>query len=465
MIIRLIAALGALIASASANGLTEENRAFIEEAMADLGMVGFGIAYIGPDGAREAEGYGVAYEGGPAITPDTPFELGSVSKNFSALVMLQLADEGFASLDDPVRKYLPSFTLKGGKGGDITIRQLITHRSGISTLDGNRDHAITRRDQGVTAELVAGLSKVMPVAEPGEVLQYSNANYMTLQLVIETLTGNPLEEELEARIFAPLGMGNSGTVVTPPEGKAKPHRDFFGSVRESDLDMGRQGIAKGGVVASANDLATYVQAVASGDPRIVPRSMKAELVSPYGGGEVGYAMGWFVGPHEGRLLVGHDGLNPGFQAIAYVFPDTGELVVGAVNHSGSGSEAFLRAVAFRVIGRGEPDHRPDLFRKAQLWVPSLAALLVTSGFFLWAWRAVTAPKEAGPLGLILPTLVLGGLAYGAVVTIPAIGGASFSAAAAFYPDLGLALMMIASVSLLWAALRLGQQLLLRIKSG
>lgn len=465
MIIRLIAVLAALAATAAANGLTEENRAFIEEAMADLGIVGFGVAYIGPDGVKHAEGYGVAFKDGPAITADTPFELGSVSKNFSALVMLQLVDEGLASLDDPVRQHLPSFTLKGGKGGDITIRHLITHRSGISTLDGNRDHAITRRDEGVTAELVAGLSKVTPVSEPGAAYQYSNANYLTLQLLIETLTGNPLEDELNARIFTPLGMENSGTVVTPPEGKASPHRDFFGSVQESNLDMGRQGIAKGGVVASANDLATYVQAVASGDPRIVPPSMKADLFSPYGGGNAGYAMGWFVGQQGGRLVVGHDGLNPGFQGIAYLFPETGELIVGAVNHSGSGSEAFLRAVAFRVLDIGEPDHRPDLYRRAQLWIPSLAALLLTLGFVLWAWRAVTTPKETGPLGLILPTLMLGGLAYAAVVTIPAIGGASFSAAAAFYPDLGLALMVIASVSLLWGAMRLGQQLFLRIKAG
>ena len=146
---------------------------------------------------------------GTPVTTQTAFQSGSIIKSFVALVILQLAAEGKLHLDDPVVRHLPKFRTADITLSDrVTIDQLVTHRSGLSTLEGNSANTTNPTLSGPAAA-VAGLAGVRLSTEPGSNFQYSNANYAVLSHLIEILDNRKFEEVLTTRIFKPLGMTNS----------------------------------------------------------------------------------------------------------------------------------------------------------------------------------------------------------------------------------------------------------------
>ncbi|WP_017830672.1 serine hydrolase [Microbacterium sp. UCD-TDU] len=146
---------------------------------------------------------------GAAITPETRFRIGSMSKSMTATAIMLLVQDGSVELDDRVVDRLPEFTMADARYEQITIRQLLSHTSGLS-LQTNDEFALPapRTTRAVVAELRQGRL----VAEPGARFEYHNTNYSLAARIVEIVSGQPLDDFLRERLFVPLGMHDSLSV-------------------------------------------------------------------------------------------------------------------------------------------------------------------------------------------------------------------------------------------------------------
>ena len=199
-----------LITVSATNGQTPNSIEFneaafaarVEEMQSDTAVPGLAVAVMQDGVVLHLKGYGIAGPDGRPATAQTSFRTGSISKSFTALVILQLAAERKLDLDDPVVKHIPTFrTVDKAVSDRITIDHLVTHHSGLTTLAGNRHHAPADRDGEGPKDVVADLAFEELAADPGSIFQYSNANYVILTHLIELLDGQPFEQALASRIF------------------------------------------------------------------------------------------------------------------------------------------------------------------------------------------------------------------------------------------------------------------------
>ncbi|MEO8217709.1 MAG: serine hydrolase domain-containing protein [Acidobacteriota bacterium] len=157
-----------------------------------------------------AKGYGKAnFEWNIPNTPDTKFRLGSITKQFTSMVIMQLVQEGKIELDAPMSRYLPQY--RKDTGDRITIRNLLTHTSGIpnyTALPGFMTDV--SRDPYTTVDFIQKYASGDLEFEPGTKFNYSNSGYFLLGAIIEELTGKTYEQNVQERIFGLLGMTSSG---------------------------------------------------------------------------------------------------------------------------------------------------------------------------------------------------------------------------------------------------------------
>lgn len=183
---------------------------FIQTEMDAVRIPGLALAIVQGDEVIYQKGYGIADPSGRPVTPQTPFNIGSVSKAFTALTVMQLAEAGKLELDAPVQRYLPWFRLADEiASARITVLDLLNHTSGIPTAAGNdypdkhdtNDMALERR--------VRALSETKLDRPVGASFEYSNANYDILGLIVQTVSAQPYEAVVQQSVFAPLGMTHS----------------------------------------------------------------------------------------------------------------------------------------------------------------------------------------------------------------------------------------------------------------
>ncbi|NKC01234.1 MAG: serine hydrolase [Pseudomonadales bacterium] len=442
----------------------------VEKLREEAGTPGLAAGVLRDGQLLRLKGYGVAGSDGQPVTAQTAFQIGSITKSFVALVILQMASEGKLELDDPVVRHVPAFrTASKTQSHQITIHHLVTHRSGLTTLDGNSLKAEEPGSSGPEAA-VAGLADVQLFAEPGTTFQYSNANYVLLSHLIEVLDERTFERSLQARIFTPLSMTNS-FVSVPPSNKislANGYRLWFGVARawhpEADTVADRRMIGAGGIWTSIEDLAHYVEAVHTRDPRIVPvgadRLFAIELFDK----EVGYAYGWFADGTGGETVFEHSGFTPGFLTLATIVPATGEVVVVLTNMSGLGQGDLPRAVTHAALGWEPISAAPALGARIAIWSAvsaplGLVLLLYRTGHSLFFRRQPMRPwVRALNVGVVLG-LIAG--VYVVFVGFQAMVGVSFETGFAFYPDFTLTTVVTMALALVLAVGRL----LLVIRSG
>lgn len=433
--------------------------AYVEIGMKDLHVPGAAVALFSQGRITHVRGLGHA-QGGAPVTPQTPFQLGSVSKSFTALIVLQLADEGLLSLDDPISKHLPSFRTRDKAGSDlITIRHLLNHRSGLSTLDGNRSQSTTYRGPDAMARASARLSSATLQSTAGKQFAYSNANYTLLAHLIETVDRRSFEEAVEARIFSRLGMRNS-FVQTPKPGSSRPavgHTQWFGHTVERDFVAGRMMAGPGGVTASAEDLATYLVAVFEQDPRIIPRSLSEALSRERRGG---YEFGWEFGTFGNRKVIFHGGLNPGFLSRVAYDPATRQGALVLTNMSGSLEGNLAGGAVSFALGLPAEEIAPPGVSLLRLWGTLALTFLLVLGtaFSIRNLLEVGAKPDrrsrvATVTFAIIPSLILIGLGYFLTVNVPQFSGVNLTAVYMFYPDVAVLLSLSAITAVLWAVLR------------
>jgi D-alanyl-D-alanine carboxypeptidase len=304
------------------------------------------------------KGYGSAnLELKVPVTNDSVFRVGSVTKQFTAVVLLQLQEEGKLSLDDRLAKYYPDYP----RAADITLQQMLHHTSGIHSYTDDPGFANEGMIKRTTDEMIAYLAKMPKLQdfEPGTDWYYSNSAYFILGGVIEKVTGKPLPESLQTRLFKPLGMTHTAlddeTEIVPGRAAGYGATGPGKFTNATFLSMTIPGAA-GSLRSSAGDLAKW-NAALYGGKLLKPASLQAMLApgklgngqttaaamaalyaklgrptDEDSGKEYGYAL--MLSKKGGHEKVDHGGGINGFNAHLSEFPKDHVTVVVLANTIG-----------------------------------------------------------------------------------------------------------------------------------
>jgi len=434
--------------------------AFIQNGMEQLNIPGASVALIENGEITHIRGFGRIDSSSLKVTGQTPFQIASVTKSFTSLIVLQLADDEKLSIDDPVVQHIPYFrTSDPEMSNTITIRHLMNHRSGLTTLDGNRYQRTQYRGADATERSVRRLARAQLHSAPGERYQYSNANYATLAHLIETIEQTSFEDVMDARIFSRIGMTNTYVQIPdkPTSKEAKGHLQWFGFPRADHFVAGRMMMGAGGIVTSAEDLAKYLAAISTNDPRVIPAALSESWAKDR---EFAYEFGWQHDTFDGRRVIFHDGANPGFRSLLMYAPETGRGGLFLMNVSGTLEGNLSYGTMRYALGLSPTSIAPHELFVRLLWgsFGLMVLLAIACGFSIRRLRRNMAkpwvrskPVRWTLIGL--PSFALLGFAFALWFYVPRSFGVNFSASSLFYPDLGILSLGMITIALVWAIIR------------
>ncbi len=343
------AALIAAIDSVAAEGI-EEGRA-----------AGMSIAVVRNGEPVLVKAYGSAdLELNVATPPDAVYEIGSVTKQFTAVALLMLVDDGVVSLDDDFSKWFPDYPLHGRR---IPVARLLDHTSGIKGYTEMQAFG-SLATQALPQDSLIALVAAEPFDfEPGDALIYNNSAYFLLGKLIEKASGKSYEEFVEERLFAAVGMTNSRYChkeeLTPLRVKGyQPDPD--GSLRPANYLDHRWPYAAGSLCSTASDLATWNDALhgdGAGGELLTAESYRS-LITPGSlndGTPVRYAKGLMITRRDGRPRIAHGGGIFGYVSELRYLPEAGLSIAVLINTAGPVSpSAIATAVEDLVLGRVAP---------------------------------------------------------------------------------------------------------------
>lgn len=292
----------------------------------------------------------VNQETGVATTTDAVFQIGSISKVYTATIIMQLVDEGRLDLDEPVVQVLPELKLAAHEADlrAITVRHLLTHTSGIEG-----DHFVdTGRGDDCMAKYVASLAGVGLVHPVGATMSYSNAGFGIAGRIIEKITGLTWDAAISERITQPLGLTHT---VTLPE-EAVRFRVAFGhdtvGQRQSLVRhwyLPRSSGPSGGICASPADVIAFARlhldgGVAADGTRVLSEGAAAAMREtqvrlPAGGDLERWGLGWMLFTWDGHQVFGHDGSTWGQRAFLRILPSAG-VAIALVTNGGHGKAFY-----------------------------------------------------------------------------------------------------------------------------
>jgi CubicO group peptidase (beta-lactamase class C family) len=335
--------------------------AYIGRHLDRLNVPGAALAIVEGDRIVHLHGFGRARPGGEPPSPQTPFIVGSLTKSFTALAVMQLVEAGKIELDAPVQRYLPWFRVADPDASThMTVRHLLNQTSGLPQLPGvlllaDLDQSPDARER--QARALATLKLTRP---PGSAWEYSNLNYNLLGLIIEAVSGTSYETYIQDHIFSPLDMRHSFTSRADVErdGLAMGHRYWFAvPIATPGLPVPRGSLASGQLISSAADMAQYLITHLNGgryrDAQILSREGIDALHRPAAPIEImgkpdgEYAMGWIVEDIGERKVLWHDGVVPDFYSYMALVPERKRGVVLLVN-----ANHMLMTFALREVGGG-----------------------------------------------------------------------------------------------------------------
>ena len=279
------------------------------------------------------KGYGLAnMEWGIPNRPDTKFRLGSISKQFTATLIMQLVEQGQIDLAAPVTRYLPGYPSR--TGDRVTIHQLLNHTAGIVGYTEIPTFGATARNPYTPTKFVDELfSKLDLLFEPGTKFSYSNSGYFLLGAILERVTGQPYEKLLRERIFAPVGMNDSGYDSTQPllsKRAAGYDKRFDGSyVNTTYIDM-TQPYAAGSLYSTVDDLYRWDRVLYT--EKMLNAKSKERMFTP---GLSNYGYGWEIRQKDGVTTIEHGGGINGFNTLITRNPESRRLVVLLNNTGGA----------------------------------------------------------------------------------------------------------------------------------
>jgi CubicO group peptidase (beta-lactamase class C family)/predicted ester cyclase/esterase/lipase len=359
--------------------LVTEVEAMIEQTMEENALPGFAIGVVKDGKVAYLKGFGVTdVESQAPVTPNSLFELGSISKQFTAAAIMQLVEQGKIGLDDPLIKHLPSFQIKDERYKEITIRQMLSHMSGMTALeiDSLLDYALGLTPEYDTASyerMVQNLSDMELLSNPGEgPFSYSDIAFNVLGAVVAVVSGENFEDYVRDHIFLPLEMSDSTFELRAvnPGLLVRPHmKSTEGKVIKPDVfPYMRSNAPSSHPYISAADMTHWMLAnlnhgALNGVQILQPEThqeMWTVQVPETGFAETlpawaSYGVGWFMGNLNGEPVVGHAGVDLGYIAYELLFPEQNIGVIVMANRLDSADEAFamvpaLESIAVKVAG-------------------------------------------------------------------------------------------------------------------
>jgi CubicO group peptidase (beta-lactamase class C family) len=354
VIVTLLAGLGAST-SAKADQIDE----YIATRMSRLHIPGVSLAILRDGRIIKAQGYGFAnLELRASATKDTVYEIGSITKQFTAAAVMALVEDGKLHLDDSIAKYFPEApqTWDG-----ITIRHLLTHTSGIQNhvavphwLDVFRTN-LAFETTPTRDDLLKMFFKLPLEFQPGETWAYDNTGYYLLGIVIEKVSGKSYWQFLDERIFKPLGM--NATRNTDPQpivpSRASGYEWKNDHFENRPILLPSIGYSAGSLLSTVEDMVKWDAALysekllkkSSLDQMWTPAVTKDRADAPFN-----YGFGWFIDNYRGHRLVQHSGGTPGFSSVIYRFLDDKLTIIILTNHS----DRIVDQLAIDLAGICEP---------------------------------------------------------------------------------------------------------------
>ena len=333
------------------HAVAQNESARIDSLMSSLykpGYPGAAIAVVKSGEVVFKKGYGVAdLDSKNAITSSTNFNICSMTKQFTAYGILQLLHAGKLSLDDKLNKYFHDFAPR--VAGMITIRNLLTHSSGIVDHYSYVDKKLYK--EFWDKDVLTAIQHIDSVYfQPGSRYQYSNTAFCLLSQIIERLSGETYPAYIVNHIFTPLGMNRSG--VIQPDFRISDRalgyecvNDTF-KISDAKESLFFSTMGDGGVYTSIDDYLKWIFAIQQKkvlNPLLVQEAQSPQFLIDTAR-KISYGYGWFVAGSGNEKLVYHTGSNGGFRTIVFTKPSENYSVVIFSNRTGVDLEDLIRVI-------------------------------------------------------------------------------------------------------------------------
>jgi D-alanyl-D-alanine carboxypeptidase len=296
------------------------------------GVPSASVAVVKDGRLAYAQAYGSArLEPRVSARPEMRYAIGSVSKQFTAVAILLLQQDGKLSLDQPVSRFIPALT----RGGEVTIRQLLSHTSGYQDF-WPQDYVPPMMFKTISPQGILDRWAKKPLDfEPGTRWQYSNTNYTIAALVVEKVSGMPFFEFVRKRILQPLNLNSAVDFDAGQMTESDPAgymRYGLGPLRMAPTEAPGWMYGAGELAMTASDLARW-------DISLIERrllrpatyqALESEVLLKNGAG-TGYGLGVDVAIQSGRRVISHSGEVSGFTAYNIVFPEDKAAIVVLTN--------------------------------------------------------------------------------------------------------------------------------------
>jgi CubicO group peptidase (beta-lactamase class C family) len=328
---------------------------YVNSQMAANQIPGVALRIVSHGSEKKRASYGFAnLELNAPVTDETVFEIGSLTKQFTAACILMLQQDGKLSIDDKISRHLPGAP---PAWSNITVRHLLTHTSGIANYTGHEGFELSRHL--TQAQFIKAIAALPADFAPGEKFKYCNSGYNLLGFIIENVSGTNYWSFLAQRIFAPLGIttatNRDPTIVV--RNRADGYIRKNKSLRNRDSDL-TDVFSAGSIMARIGDLVKWNASLET--EKLLKRASKTQMwtaASLNDGSPTPYGFGWRIGVVGGHKNIGHSGSTSGFSASLQRFPDD-ELTVILLCNSDEPNIATIMAKKIAAMSLPQKSSRP-----------------------------------------------------------------------------------------------------------
>lgn len=359
---------------------------FLERAVESTGLPGVSAVITHRGEVVHAGGYG-RDSAGAAVTERTPMRVASLTKAFTAMAVMIAVEDGVIDLDRPVVEQLPEFRTEDSRSDRITVRHLLNQTSGLadSTVDIRATESADSLEQYVATLRTARLA-----AEPGARWAYSNVNYNLASRLVEVVSRCDFGDFLQERIFAPLGMTESGLgdENTRP---AKGFNSVFGRwTTRTELPGFLDDSGSGGVITTAADIGRWLITQTGNGPQLVTAQNLTAMHTP--SPVRAYGMGWGLELTEGGPLLTHSGNLFTYTAAAAIDPTTGHGFAVLANSAALYDDTYEIVSGLVALSRGE---NPEIPGGGRQWTEGVLAAITLGALGLGLAGVMRSRRWAG----------------------------------------------------------------------
>lgn len=450
---------------------------YITTEMKELGIPGAALVIVEGDQIVHLKAFGVADATGRPVTPQSPFFTGSTGKSFTALAIMQLVEAGKIELDEPAQTYLPWFRVADANASKtITVRQLLNMNSGIPQSIGQEQIADFDLSDSAIENNVRALANIELSAAPGERFEYSNANYVTLGMIIQVVSGQSYEDYIDEHIFKPLDMHNSYTSKAEAQknGLVLGYQNWFGiPVASPNLPFSRGSLPAGQLNMSMEDFGHYLIAQLNGGSY-----QGISVLSPTGIAVLHhpnvpmedpthfYGMGWEIQHFQEVEVIRHNGQVPGYTTDMFLVPQKHIAIAVSMNTYSPmlgvrvarlPSSVLRMLLDQEVIPGYEFPHMRIIYALVMLipFLHIIAILATLRHVRLWQSHLQRSTRMQVARYIAWPLLWNAAIAYILLVILPKAFEANISTVILFQPDVGWVAAVSGVFAIVWGLVRTG----------